>query len=113
MKRSPIRRRARKDPVTPETHAAVLVRDRACVLSKRDPEHVCRDQWGNRHDPDDLARLSLEHVKSELRAGRRAPSDPAHLVAMCHGANLAVPSKAEREWMRGYLASVNTVESVA
>lgn len=106
MKRSPIRRRRRKDPVTTETHAAVLYRDRECVLSKRDPEHVCRDQWGNRHEPDDLARLSLEHVKDELMAGRRAPSDPAHLVALCFGANVGVPSKVEREWMRAYLKEV-------
>lgn len=94
----------RKDPVTPELHAAVLTRDRECVLWKRDPSHACRDQWGNPHRPDDLARLSLEHVKDEPRMGKRGPSDLRHLVAMCHAANIAVPSKAAREWMRDYLA---------
>lgn len=39
--------------------------------------------------------------------GRRAPSDRKHMVALCLDANVGVPSKAEREWMRQYLASVN------
>ena len=38
--------------------------------------------------------------------GRRAPSDPSHLVAMCYGANVGVPSKDNRERCREYLRSV-------
>lgn len=96
----------RSDPVTPELRREVLRRDGECVLVKRDPFHVCRDQWGNWHLPNDLNRLSLEHVKSEPRMGVRAPSDPRHLVALCHAANIRVPSKDERAWMRAYLESV-------
>jgi hypothetical protein len=100
------RSRRRRDPVTPEVRETVLLRDRECVLVKRDPLHVCRDQWGNWHVPWHLDKLSLEHVKDDLRMGVRAPSDPAHLVAMCHAANVAVPSKEVRAWMREYLEAV-------
>lgn len=105
MKRTPMKRS--RDPVTPELRRFVLERDRECVLVKRDAFHQCHDQWGTWHAPHDLNRLSVEHVKSELRMGVRAPSDPAHLVALCHGANVAVPSKDERAWMREYLLGVN------
>ncbi len=94
------------DPVTPEMRTAVLSRDGECVLAKRDRAHVCRDALGRPHAPWALDMLSLEHVKSELRMGVRAPSDAAHLVALCHFANVAVPSKEVRAWMREYLASV-------
>ena len=107
LRRVPLRRTGRKaDPVTPETRLFVLRRDGECVLHKRDPFHVCRDQWGAWHAPDHLLKLSIEHVKSEPRMGVRAASDPEHLVALCHAANLAVPSKAERSWMRAYLQEV-------
>ena len=93
----------RYDPVTPEVRQEVMRRDGECVLKKRDLFHQCRDQWGDWHDSRDVNRLSLEHVKDELRAGVRAPSDPQHLVALCHAANVNVPSKGERQWMREYL----------
>lgn len=92
-----------RDRVTEDVRREVLLRDGECVLHKRDPFHVCRDQWGAWHTADNLNRLSLEHVKDQPRMGRRAPSDPAHLVALCHAANVAVPSKVERQWMREYL----------
>lgn len=95
-----------KDRVTSELHAAVLVRDRACFLSKMDAGHSCRDQWGNPHAPTDLAMLTLDHVKDAPRMGKRAPSDLAHLVAMCWAGNVGVPSKAVREAERAYLARV-------
>lgn len=96
----------RKDAVTPSLHAAVLRRDRECVLAKMDRTHVCRDVWGNPHPSDDLAKLSLEHVKDEPMMGRRAPSDLAHLVALCYAANVGVPSKVQRQGFRDYLARV-------
>lgn len=108
LRRSPMKRTTRRsDPVTEEVRAYVLRRDGECVLYKRDPFHICRDQWGNWHHAAHLSKLSLEHVKDELRAGKRAPSDPAHLVALCFHANVAVPSKDERQWMREYLEGVN------
>ena len=39
--------------------------------------------------------------------GRRAPSDRTHMVALCHAANVGVPSKEARAFFRGYLATVN------
>lgn len=104
MKRTPMRRRAQRDPVTADTRALVLARDGGCVLAQADPGHQCRDAWGTPHDYRDLRRLTLEHVKDSLRMGVRAPSDPSHLVALCAGANIGVPSKAQRailrEWLR-------------
>lgn len=102
-----MRRRGHKDIVTPEVRAFVLRRDGECLAHKFDASHVCRDIWGTPHSPYDMDKCSLEHVKSELRLGRRAESDPAHLVALCAAANIGVPSKALRTYMRAYLASVN------
>lgn len=114
IRRTPLRRtrpkpwfRAEEDKVTPELRAAVLDRDRACVLWLRDPGHACRDRWGMPHAPDDRKKLSIEHVHDGYgTTGKRAPSDMAHCMALCGGANVGVPSKVEREWMRDYLRRV-------
>lgn len=103
----------RKDPVTPDVHDEVMRRDRECVLAKRNRAHVCHDQWGRWHASDDVAKLSLEHVKPELMAGRRGPSVARWMVSLCHAANVAVPSKDERAWMRSYLADLYPTEAVA
>jgi len=96
----------RRDPVTPEVRQLVLRRDRHCILLRLDWSHQCRDQWGNVHSSYDLDRLTLEHVKDALMMGRRAPSDPAHLVAMCYSGNVGVPSKEQRQAIRAYLREV-------
>lgn len=101
-----IRRKPRRDPVTPDVHSAVLIRDRQCVLATLEPGHECRDSWGYPHHPGDLAKLTLEHVKDELRMGRRGPSDEKHLVALCAAANLRPPTKEQRAAFREYLAKV-------
>lgn len=93
--------------MTPEVHAAVLKRDGGCLMAKIEQGHVCRDRWGVPHAPDRLELLSLEHVKDDSMMGRRAPSDMSHLVALCHGANVGVPSKEQRDSFRSYLAKVN------
>ena len=82
---------------------AVFVRDEGCVLAKLEPDHECRDVWGQKHSPNNFDRLSLEHVKSDLRMGVKAPNDPEHLVALCGYTNVNVPSKAQRALMRAYL----------
>jgi hypothetical protein len=95
------------DRVTQDVAETVKLRDGQCVLARLDPMHHCRDQWGEPHSPYDLGRCTLEHVKTELRMGKRAPSDPAHLVTLCGYANIMrVPTKAQREMFRAYLASV-------
>lgn len=83
----------RRDPVTPEVWEAVMERDRGCVLARLDATHTCS------------GRLTLEHVKDQLRAGRRAPSDPQHLVVLCYASNVGVPSKTQRAAIRAYLES--------
>jgi hypothetical protein len=77
----------RPDAVTPAVRQQVLDRDRQCVAALLDRSHQCRDTWGEPHSPWDRARLTIEHVKDEPMMGKRAPSDPGHLVAMCHGGN--------------------------
>jgi len=95
-----------RDPVTPELVAYLRTRDGMCVLAKLEPSHQCRDQWGTPHDPRATWKLSVEHIKTELRLGRRAPSDRRHTVLLCHGANVGVPSKAQRALLREYLRTV-------
>lgn len=92
---------------TPDVRRAVLLRDGMCVLRITDFSHACYDAWGQPHAADDLDRLTLEHVKDKLRMGKRAPSDPSHLVALCGWRNaIRPPTKNERAWMREYLRRV-------
>lgn len=98
------------DKVTPETRRTVLLRDLlligGCVQSRYDPEHVCRDAWGTPHAPDKLDRLTLDHVNEGYgRMGRRAPSDPDHLISACWSAHLGgwTTRKYNRELIRWIL----------
>lgn len=101
----PPKRTGHRDPVSPSVHEAVLRRDGGCVAAILDPFHVCRDAWGMPHRWDSLRLLTVDHVKDEPRMGVRAPSDPAHLVAMCHGGNLWwAPTHRPDE--RAYLARI-------
>jgi len=102
-----VKRRPHADPVTSELRDFVLARDGMCFKYRVDDKHYCHDAFGNPHSPFDRERLSLDHVKDAPRMGKRAPSDAAHLVAMCHAANGAVPSKAVRELERKYLQEVS------
>lgn len=98
-----VKRGTRATHVSPELWQAVMLRDQRCFLAKVEPDHLCYDVWDRPHGSDDLDRLTLEHVKEYLMMGRRAPSDERHLVALCGAANLAVPSRAQRDLMRVYL----------
>jgi len=84
-----MRRKPRRDPVTPEVRAAVLRRDGQCVAAKYELGHACRDQWGTPHRPDDLDKLTLDHVHEGYgMLGKRAPSDMGHLISACWAAHL-------------------------
>lgn len=85
----------------------VMSRDGECVLAKRDSSHVCH-RMGFPHPASSVRLLTVEHVKDAPMMGRRAPSDRQHMVAMCFDANVAVPSREVRAWLREYLAKVNT-----
>ena len=93
-----------RDRVTPELFEALVRRDIGCVLSFLEPGHVCRNQYGDVVSWTDQS-TTVEHVKGELRMGRRAPSDLAHTVLLCAGSNIGVPSKAQRALLRGYIAA--------
>lgn len=97
LRRSPIKRSTRKaDPVTPELRVAVLQRDGGCLavtVGRMDPA-TC------------AGRLTLDHVKSEPRMGKRAPSDAAHLATVCEFHHLYGWATANRPALREYLRSV-------
>ena len=98
MKRSPIRRHAHKDPVTPELRQAVLERDRGCIAHLRlglDPTGPC------------YGRLTLDHVRDQPMMGKRAPSDMAHLVTLCEHHHLDGWATSHRPELRAYLEAVN------
>ena len=100
MKRSPIRRHPKKDPVTAELRQAVFERDRGCVAGQFIGSPVqavmCRGP------------LTLDHVKSEPRMGVRAPSDMAHLVTLCTWHHLESGwATSHRPELRAYLEGVN------
>lgn len=91
----------------PAIRYQVMLRDKACLLSKIEPGHVCRNIWGDVHAPDDVKQLSLEHVHlTGSMMGKRAPSTAASMIALCAWANVRVPSRVQRNAMRTYLAEV-------
>ena len=104
MNRSPIRRHATKDPVTPELRQAVLERDQGCVAIRLFPfdgsERPCpHDCFGP---------LTLDHVQDGYgRMGKRAPSDMAHLAVVCRHHHLDGWATSHRPELRAYLEAVN------
>jgi hypothetical protein len=88
----------RRDRVTPEMAAEVFARDGGCIAPRLGAETPC---WG---------RLTIEHVKRELRMGKRGDM----LVSLCEGhtepgTRAGVSwnaTKVNREKVRAYLAGV-------
>lgn len=64
----------RRDPVKPDVALYVLRRDGGCVaVTLGESPATCG------------GRLTLDHVRDHAAmGGRRAPSDAAHLVSVCH-----------------------------
>jgi hypothetical protein len=92
--------------MNPAVHLKVLHRDGGCFAAQMDPKHVCRDQWGITHLPDDDRVLTVDHVKPFLMMGRKFSDEIEFMVAMCHAANVGVPSKALRAKEREYLSGL-------
>lgn len=99
---------AHKDPVTPAMREMILKRDGNCVAFLVDPQ-----EWGKCS-----GRLTIEHVKENLRMGRRAPSDEYHLVTLCEG-HTENGARAGHQWnttkrarslIREYLAGLHDVD---
>ena len=105
MRRTPYR-------IDPAIRREVMLRDKACFLSKVEPRHVCRDVWGVAHAPDLIDALTLEHVHRDgSMMGKRAPSDAAHLLALCGMANFMVPNRSQRDSMRAHLRALYRAEA--
>lgn len=90
------------DPVTPELHAEVLMRDGGCMAPHLGATDACRDRWGN----DQPTEFELDHVKDQPRMGKRAPSDADHLVTLCHHHHQGGWATANRPLLRSYLRHV-------
>lgn len=87
------RRHGREDPVGPVLRSEVLTRDGGCVAV------VLGEVPGDCH-----GRLTLDHVKDQPRMGRRAPSDPGHLVTLCEHHHLDGWATGHRPELRAYLS---------
>ena len=86
----------RRDPVTPELALFVLQRDAGCMAVRfGEPSTSCS------------GRLTLDHVKDAPRMGKRAPSDAAHLVALCEWHHIwSGWATSHRNELRAYLREV-------
>ncbi len=106
MRRTTLRRKPQRDPVTPDVRMEVFERDAGCVLRFLEPGHVCRDQWGNLVNPNASSDMTAEHVKPSLAMSLRGPSQERWMVTLCWAANLQPPTKAQRAAFRAYLAAL-------
>lgn len=103
-----MQRRGHRDPVSPELAFQVLHRDRDEALKRQIVTRMYRGETAtilgcaaaflapNTSGPC-WGRLTLDHIKSEQRMGRRAESDPAHLVSLCEG-HTENGARAGRQW---------------
>jgi hypothetical protein len=93
-RRHPIRRRARRDPVSPELRRAVLERDGGCVARRLDS----LADWCE-------GRVQLDHVQEGYgRMGKRASSRLDTLASVCAHHHLDGWATANRPLLRQYLA---------
>lgn len=102
MKRTPLtrtpmksKRKAHRDPVTPELHEYVVSRDRGCMGPRLEMEGPC------------LGRLEVDHVDT-AGLGRRGPSIPANLISLCatHHFLKTTNARVWRPIFREYLRAV-------
>ena len=88
--------RRRKDPVTQEVALFVIQRDSGCVAVRLGESPA-----------DCSGRLTLDHVKDQPAMGKRAPSDPRHLVSLCEAHHLwSGWATSHRPELRRYLEAV-------
>lgn len=115
-------REMRKDPVTRTVRGAVLKRDLVeCYkhLIKEGKSVPQLFEWKRENpiclapvlDPSQSGRCSgretLDHVKDQPMMGKRAPSDPAHLVTLCWHHHLDGWATSHRPELRDYLREVS------
>lgn len=105
MKRTRLKRKPHKDPVTAEMRTKILERDGwTCVAPLLGASSECADRWGSRNNDD----LTLDHVRQHAMMGKRAPSDERHLVTLCWHHHLNGWATAHRELLREYLNRINS-----
>jgi hypothetical protein len=96
--------RPEEDKVPPELAHYIFRRDRICIARRKEGSaHICRTRFGDVHEPDDWDYLTLEHVKLELRAGKRAEPTKRTLTLACGWANNEGWCSANRIWVRDYI----------
>jgi hypothetical protein len=75
----------------------------------------CRDHFGNVISRFDRSGLTVDHVNERATRGRRAPSDPEHMVMLCAGhhlltsagANWATSHRPElRTYLKGFTVTI-------
>ena len=81
----------------------VLTRDKGCVIEWL-IHHRCADRWGTEHEPDDLARLELGHVREHPGGMRR--NEPGWTIAQCGRSNSDHEESANAALVRAYLKGV-------
>lgn len=99
MKRTAIRRKPHKDPVTPDLREYVLTRDKGCVGRWLLMEGECD------------GRLEIDHVLNG-GVGRRGPSIPLNCVSLCSLHHRAKTDNA-RAWRPLLVEYLCTVEQAA
>ncbi len=97
MKRTAIRRKPHRDPVTLAMHAYVMQRDGGCVAPRLDMEGECE------------GRVELDHILNG-GTGKRGPSTALNLVALCSAHHRAKTDNA-RAWRPLLIEYVCTVEA--
>lgn len=86
-------RRKPADKVTPAFRNYIGARDRICVLATLDPEHVCRNQFGDRISPS--GQWELHHI-DVTGFGKRGPNVKWNGVRLCPFAHRLVTENAKR-----------------
>lgn len=111
--------------VTPELWARVIERDAWAVFEEMPMTAMIFERWwAFEHricvvpllDPGNPypcgGKQEVDHVKDDLRMGKRAPDDEYHLVAACQNHNTWHPPRKElRRAEREYLAGVRAAAS--
>jgi hypothetical protein len=110
-----MQRRPQRDPVTPEMRETVILRDMAFWKAQENIWSQYRPLIATRAgciavvlDPSTSGPcsgpLTLDHVKDAPRMGKRAPSDPEHLVTICLGHHVETRwATSHRPLLRWYL----------
>lgn len=96
-----------RDPVTPAVRQAVLIRDGGCVAPYLGAPDGCATAFGYPVPTGATdGWVELDHVRDQPMIGKRAPSDVAHLVSLCHHHHQDGWATANRGVLRLYLGMV-------